>query len=89
MRGLRNLASRMWPLAAAAGISLALFWGVASLAQHMTVWLFRAESVSHRHGSGSLLLLVTFFGAYFPVLMAVSVRQKKNLARRKSSRRGA
>jgi hypothetical protein len=85
----RSLASRVWPFAAAAAISLALFWGIAVFARHMTVWLFWAESVSPRHRGGSRLPLATFFGVCFPVMMAVAVRQRKNFARRKSARRGA
>jgi hypothetical protein len=83
----------MWPIAAAAAISLALFWGVAVFAQHATWWLFWAESLPHRHGLyrviGPFLPLGTVFGVYFPMMMAVGVRQRKNLARRKPARRGA
>ena len=87
MQSLRSFASRIWPVAAAAVISFAGFWGIVVFGQRLAVWLLSLAPLFHgRHFP--FPVLVVFFAAFFPTMMAVGQRKKKNLGRGKSLRRG-
>ncbi|HEY1499418.1 MAG TPA: hypothetical protein VGF88_07565 [Acidobacteriaceae bacterium] len=84
MEPFRKIAVRIWPIAAAAVISVALFWGIASGAEKITIWVL-TNAVRHSGHSPLALLLpeIGFFASFFPTLIAG--RKQKKLKRHPSS----
>src|ERR1700733_8350247 len=86
MQLLQTTVSRMWPIAAAAVISLALFWAVLFGAQQLTPWLL-TPAADPRSAFSMLIFEGTFFAAYTPSMALARRRQKRRQAQRKPPRR--
>jgi hypothetical protein len=82
MQSLRTMANRMWPILAAAVLSLTLFWGIAIGAQPVTRWL-----LTHAVRHSVLLPEATFFGAFLSSMVTFGARRRRKQAHRELPRR--
>ncbi|MGC2299509.1 MAG: hypothetical protein WA476_11950 [Acidobacteriaceae bacterium] len=76
------MATRLWPIPAAAAISLGLFWAIASAFQQITRW-----ALTHAVGHHSpFLTVLPVFATFIPSMAIVGRRQKQKQRPRQRAR---
>jgi hypothetical protein len=82
MESSHPMATRLWPIPAAAMISLALFWAIAFASQQLTRWVL-THAVGHR---SPFFTIVPVFSALIPAMVIAVRGQKQKQAQRKHPR---
>jgi len=87
MQRMGTIAARIWPIAASAVISVALFRGIAFGSERITVWLLTHAVPHERHSPFPILFAEgTFLAVFIPAMIAAGRRQRKPERRRPITR---